>query len=173
MGTSCAGPARLFNVVCSELCNQCPPSQANLHLWGKKPSPTCQLCPERQTLQHVLNHCSTAVEMRRYNERHDDILASYYSFASTHLQPGHRITVDLPGKDYVLPQDVTTTDSRANLVIWSQESIALIELTVPFEEGMEAVAERKRAKYGTCWPDVPPPDVLPTSSQSRWDQGGL
>ena len=56
------------------------PHNANLHLWGKKPSPTYQLCPERQTLQHVLNHCETALEKRTYNERHDDILTSLYSF---------------------------------------------------------------------------------------------
>lgn len=29
----------------------------------------------------------------------------------------------------------------------SHDSIALIKLTVPFEEGKEAAAERKRAKY--------------------------
>ena len=123
------------------------PHNANLHLWGKKPSSTCQLCPEKQTLHHILNHCSTALEKRRYNERHDDILASLYSFASTHLRPGHRVTVDLPGEEYVFPQDVATTDSRPDLVIWSQDSIVLIELTIPFEEGMESAADRKRAKY--------------------------
>lgn len=57
-----------------ELSNQHHPHNANLHLWGKKPSPTCQLCPERQILQHILNHCTTAVEKRRYNKRHDEII---------------------------------------------------------------------------------------------------
>ena len=63
------------------------PHNANLHLWGKKPSPKCQLCPERQTLQHVLNHCCVALERRRYNQRHDDVLQSLYNFISSHLQP--------------------------------------------------------------------------------------
>ena len=62
------------------------PHNANLHLWGKQPSPVCWLCPERQTLQHVLNHCSTALEKRCHNRRHDDILASLYSFVTSHLR---------------------------------------------------------------------------------------
>lgn len=57
-----------------ELSNQHHPHNANLHLWGKKPSATCQLCPERQILQHILNHCTTAVEKRRYNKRHAEII---------------------------------------------------------------------------------------------------
>ena len=79
------------------------PHNANLHLWEKKPSPTCPraLCPERQTFQHVLNHCETALEKGTYSERHDDILTSLYSFVSSHLLLGHRVTVDLPGEELV------------------------------------------------------------------------
>ena len=68
------------------------PHNANLHLWEKKPSATCQLCPKRQTLQHIFIHCTTTLEKRRCNERHDDILLSHYSFASVHLSPGDQIT---------------------------------------------------------------------------------
>ena len=56
------------------------PHNANLHLWGKKSSSGCQLCHERQTLQHVLNHCIVALERRRYNQRHDDVLCSLFKF---------------------------------------------------------------------------------------------
>ena len=31
----------------------------------------CKLCGKRQTLLHVLNHCQVALELRRYNQRHD------------------------------------------------------------------------------------------------------
>ncbi len=123
------------------------PHNANLHLWGKKPSSGCQLCPERQTLQHVLNHCSVALERRRYNQRHDDVLRSLFKFISSHLQPGHQVTADLPGEHCCFPQDVATTDSRPDIVIWSDQSIILVELTIPFEPGMDAAAERKQAKY--------------------------
>lgn len=56
--------------------------------------------------------------------------------------------MDLPGKNYCFPQDVTTTDSRPDLVIWNTKSIYLVELTVPFETGFEAAVQRKQGRYG-------------------------
>ena len=75
--------------------------------------------------------------------------------------------MDLPEHEYKFPQDVATTDSRPDMVIWSEDSIVLVELTIPFEEGMEAATEGKGQSMLTCWPDVPLPDMLPTSPQSR------
>lgn len=66
---------------------------------------------------------------------------------SSHLHTGDRVTVDLPGEQYCFPQDAATTDSRPDIVIWNDQTIVLIELTIPFEPGMDAAAERKRAKY--------------------------
>ena len=123
------------------------PHNSNLSLWGKMPSPGCQLCQERQTLHHILNHCSVALQRRRYNKRHDDILMSLYSFVSNHLPPGHQVTADLPDQCYSFPQDVATTDCRPDMVVWSDQSITLNELTIPFESGMEAAALRKKEKY--------------------------
>ena len=102
------------------------PHNSNLNLWGKMPSPGCQLCQERQTLHHILNHCSVALQRHQYNNRHDDILMSLYSFVSNHLPPGHRVTADLPDQRYSFPQDVATTDSRPDMVVWSNQSITFI-----------------------------------------------
>ena len=89
----------------------------NLSLWVKKPTAKCQLCPERQTLHHVLNHCIMALEGRRYNQRHDAVLALLYQFVSSHLQPGCQVTAVLHGQYYCFPQDVATTDSMPVIVI--------------------------------------------------------
>ena len=124
------------------------PHNANLHLWGKRPSAICQLCTERQTLHHVLNHCSTALEKRRYNSRYDDVLAAIYAFAINHLKPEHQATVDLPGKGYSFPQQVATTNNRPNLVIWSGSSIVL-----------------------TSSPDAPRLDIPPALPPLKWDRG--
>ena len=51
------------------------PHNANLHLWGKKETDACPLCGERQTLIHVLNNCKVALDLRRYNPRHDSVLS--------------------------------------------------------------------------------------------------
>ena len=135
MVPSCSHLIRPCDAVCPECCD------------GQKSSSGCQLCPEWQTRQHVLNHCSVALERLRYNRRHDDVLWTLFKFISSHLQPGHQVTADLPGEHYCLRQDVATTDSRPDIVIWSDQSIILVELTIPFQPGMDAAAERKQAKY--------------------------
>ena len=54
------------------------PHNANLHLWGKSPARSvCKVEP--QTLIHVLNARKTALDGRRYNTRHDAVLAELYS----------------------------------------------------------------------------------------------
>ena len=52
------------------------PHNANLAVWRRSEglSSQCKLCGERQTLAHVLNHCQVALELRRYNSRHDAVL---------------------------------------------------------------------------------------------------
>ena len=51
------------------------PHNANLYLWQKKDSDRCPLCSaDSQNLVHVLNSCKVALELRRYNKRHDAVL---------------------------------------------------------------------------------------------------
>ena len=52
------------------------PHNANLAIWRRSEglSSNCKLCGERQTLVHVLNHCQMALDLRRYNARHDAVL---------------------------------------------------------------------------------------------------
>jgi hypothetical protein len=123
------------------------PHNRNLFLWKKLSSPQCQLCHKEQTLHHVLNHCTVALEKRRYNDRHDSVLGCIHSFLSSHLPKDSRIIVDLPNSHYTFPQNIAVTDDRPDIVIWSNSSIQLVELIIPFETGMEEAASRKRSKY--------------------------
>ena len=52
------------------------PHNANLAVWrsGAGISSQCKLCGKRQTQLHVLNHCQKALELRRFNERHNNVL---------------------------------------------------------------------------------------------------
>ena len=47
------------------------------------------------------------------------------------------------------PQEITATSLRPDIVLWSTstKTVIMVELTVPWEEGMEAAFERKRDKY--------------------------
>lgn len=66
------------------------------------------------------------------------------------LSPGSEwsMRVDL-GNQLLFPREIVETSLRPDLVMWSEprKTILLVELTVPWEEGMEAANERKRSKY--------------------------
>ena len=53
------------------------------------------------------------------------------------------------GKQLQFPREITTTSLRPDIVLWSAaaKSAMLIELTIPWEEGIQAAYERKAAKY--------------------------
>ena len=50
----------------------CYPTNANLHMWGKKTSPTCDLCGgQRETLGHIQTTCTVLGEAGVYHRAHD------------------------------------------------------------------------------------------------------
>ena len=50
------------------------PSNANLVKWKKTDDPSCPLCKERQTVEHVLSSCRAALSQGRYTWRHNQVL---------------------------------------------------------------------------------------------------
>ena len=50
------------------------PHRQNLFKWGKAQTSACPLCSEKQTLLHVLNSCSVALQQRRFDQRHNEVL---------------------------------------------------------------------------------------------------
>ena len=145
-------PERVFKFALNSLTDTLP-HNANLHLWKKLPSPSCNLCGQRQTLLHVLNACPSALEKRRYNARHDAILLCIHAFLVKYLPPSKHVTADLPDQLYHFPQQITITDSRPDIVVWDRESITLIELTVPFKLCIESAVHRKRHRYSDLLDD--------------------
>ena len=96
------------------------PTNTNLRRWGKKSSDTCPLClGDNQTLLHILNDCSKAMELWRYSARHDEVLKVIVAFAKDHLPPSFSITADLPESTYSFPHHITPTNQRPDLVWWS------------------------------------------------------
>ena len=69
------------------------PHNANLHLWGKE-TDACPLCGERQTLIHVLNNYKVALELCRYNPRHDSILSILADTITKKLSPSSDLDSD-------------------------------------------------------------------------------
>ncbi|KAJ8352978.1 hypothetical protein AAFF_G00124830, partial [Aldrovandia affinis] len=71
-----------------------------------------------------------------------------------------KMKVDL-GRQLQFPQEICSTTLRPDVVLWSAaaKSALLIELTVPWEEGLEAAYERKMAKYA---------DLVAECRESGW-----
>ena len=124
------------------------PHNANLHLWQKKSSSACHLCGNNQSLLHVLNNCSVARDLRRYNIRHDLVLQEIASAIRPLLRPTTVLSVDL-GESYDFPTHIVPTDLRPDIVWWDpgDRSMCLAELTVCFESNFMDAAQRKTAKY--------------------------
>ncbi len=125
------------------------PHNSNLARW-KNLSPACKLCGQRQTLQHVLNHCEVALNLRRYNLRHDGVLDVIHSFVSTNLPRGYQTIVDLPTQaPFPFPPHIATTDLHPDLVVWNdaKHEVVLFELTVCYELNFDNALQRMTEKY--------------------------
>ena len=58
-------------------CQDTLPHNSNLALWKGHPR-ECKLCGETQSLLHVLCSCPVALQLRRYNTRHDLVLGVFH-----------------------------------------------------------------------------------------------
>jgi len=121
----------------------------NLHLWKKRSSSMCQLCHHpNQSLIHVLNNCSMALQLRSYNERHDGVLKVIANSIQNSLPSTTKLTTDLRG-EYLFPSHIAPTDLHPDIVWWDDTSrtITLIELTVCFESCFDDAKQRKEDRY--------------------------
>ena len=125
------------------------PYNKDLFLWRKVSSSQCQLCSKDQTLAHILNGCTTALGLRRYNDRHDSVLELIFSFLQAHLPKHWNITMDLPGYSYAFPQNIAATNKRPDIVLWNSTTIHLVELTIPYETAIEDAVSRKQCRYAS------------------------
>ena len=72
------------------------PSPTNLHIWGKRETPNCQLCAWKGSLQHILSSCPKALGDGQYCWHHDKALkvianeVTKAMSASNH-QPGKKL----------------------------------------------------------------------------------
>ena len=124
------------------------PHNANLHLWKKRKDPSCPLCNHNLSLLHVLNNCTVARDLRRYNIRHDAVLQEIAVAIRSYIPTTSVLTADI-GEGYAFPLHIVPSDLRPDIVWWDENSrsLCLAELTVCFESNFEDAALRKSAKY--------------------------
>ena len=90
-----------------------------------------------------------ALERMRYNKGHDNVLSRIHSFLVNHLPQEKNIMADLPGVAYIFPWPTngTQTEEKPGIVLWNNETVHLVDLTVPFETSLVEAANRKQKKY--------------------------
>ena len=132
------------------------PHNANLAVWRRKEglSDACKLCGLRQTLAHVLNQCPIALQLRRYNTRHDAVLEVIEKGIRPLLCKDDSLIADLhssqpSSQPYIFPPQIAHTDLRPDLVLWNanKKKVCLIELTICFETRYEEAHSLKEGKY--------------------------
>ena len=99
---------------------------------------------------HVLNSCPKALSLRRYNERHDNVLEVLANFFENTLPEDFKVISDLPKyQPYIFPPHIAQTDERPDIVVWSDSAreVWVIELTVCFETSYEVAHTRKTSRY--------------------------
>ena len=129
------------------------PTPDNLARWGRVVDKSCNLCSQSPcTLGHILNNCKKALD--RYEWRHNNVLAHLYSTLRENKPDNLEIYADLEGAfigSSTVPVEIMLTNSRPDITLVDRRkepaSVTLIELTIPFTSGINAAAERKRARY--------------------------
>ncbi|KAI8491916.1 hypothetical protein Bbelb_302890 [Branchiostoma belcheri] len=150
------------------------PTPRNLTRWYRNEE-SCQLCGVAQAdLKHILSGCKIALQQGRYTWRHNKVLrrlavkleesiqfvkegqkprptavtGTFNSGGSILCRGKWEMTADLD-RQLHFPSTICETSLRPDLVLWSedQKAVLIIELTIPWEENVQAVFERKKLKY--------------------------
>ena len=138
------------------------PTFNNLRTWGKRMQTNCKLCGNHETLLHVLNFCSVSLNQGRLTWRHNSILRHILITLKTIIEATGkdiRIYSDIAGfttTGGTLPVNVIVSKLKPDIVVHNKEdnSIHLIELTVPFETNIQKAHDRKSSKYENLVSDI-------------------
>ena len=106
------------------------------------------------TVNHVLNHCSTALNQGQYTWRHDSVLSHLVKILKSHLPSDNIIYADLPGyrasdnPPSTIPPLFTVTTARPDIVVIERTHVQLLELTVPTNtvQNLKNAKARKESK---------------------------
>ena len=133
------------------------PTQNNLKLWNKSTSDACKLCGNCDSTLHTLSGCRVALEGGRYTWRHDNIIMYIYNCIDkskfTVFTDINGYTTDNGG---TIPPELTITSNKPDIVIIDSKSssVAICELTVPFESNIKTRNLHKTNKYAYLLTDI-------------------
>ena len=139
------------------------PTPMHLARWNIITDPRCALCQAPQpTTNHILTGCPAALDQGRYTWRHDSVLQVLVHGLQQHLPETFKLYADFPGylasssPPSTIPTNLSSTLSRPDLVLVSNDSICLFELTVPTnaQQHLLAARARKEDRYSSLQYDL-------------------
>ena len=133
-------PKNIFSFSIRYINNSLPTGQ-NLVRWNLSPTSDCRNCLQRETLLHVVAGCKSYLD--RFTWRHDSVLNF---LAKTLSVTDAKVYADLPG--YNSPSIITGDEYRTDMLLLTTENTLYVaELTVGHESNLENNSIRKRQKY--------------------------
>ena len=96
----------------------------------------------------MLNGCEKALQLRRYNQRHNRVLAVIKQLILEYIPEIHQLTTDLDDA-YQFPTEIAATSLRPDMVVWSQgrRELYLVEQTICYETRFAEAVKLKESKY--------------------------
>ena len=127
------------------------PTPLNLHRWRYRISSSCPLCNSPSlTTVHILNGCQETFTQGWYTWRHESVLICIVSLVSNKILPC-TLYADLPSlcasesSPATFPTDLPASTARPDIVLVSEESVTMLELTIP-SNSKEAIIKAKERK---------------------------
>ena len=132
------------------------PSLSNLKRWGRSKTDKCPRCGWIETPKHLLSSCKVFLDQGRYTARHNAVLSQIVRQIDLER---YTVYADLEGKTYnggTIPPNLLVTAEKPDLVTIDKESgeVAIWELTIPFEDRLEASQNIKTTKYASLIKDL-------------------
>jgi len=128
-------------------------------------------------IQHVLNGCKSFKTQRRYHWRHETLLDYIGTLLEKNTETeGFRCYVDVPGRrthdEGTVPDQLIITDDKPDIFILDQRDhlqkpeIVIIDLTIPWDDRVEASRSEKLVKFSTLVATIKAKDAFNVSYQS-------
>ena len=139
-------PEFLFQFTRKALQQQLP-TASNLARWKRIADPTCSLCPgaKPQTNKHPLSNFSNPLMLEQYLKRHNEILKLVSTWIDLNKSPAQQLFTDIDSGNQI--GEVFHDTVRPDLVIASNATIVILELTVCHESNLVSSKTDKLNKY--------------------------
>jgi len=128
-------------------------------------------------IQHVLNGCKCFKTQRRYHWRHESVLDYIGTLLEKNTETeGFRCYIDVPGRrthdEGTVPDQLLITEDKPDIFILDQRDhlhkpeIVIIDLTIPWDDRVEAARSDKSAKFSKLVGTIKANDAFNVTYQS-------